>query len=203
VSDAPLREHAPLRERAAAMAARVEQEAGRVLGPDATARVRDAVHAALLPRDAAIEDDHDPRCLVPGRVVRILIADADCRDADVLCAAAFIDSVDAQLVGDASRLAPRARRLIADVPLPAPAGSDDELLERLVTAEPAATLIAVAERLDQARHLHLRPELPWAAVHAQVRDVYVPVAFRVAPRLAGRMQRWADAFERRRPGLRG
>jgi hypothetical protein len=200
-----------LRDRAAAMATRVWAEAGGVMSAGDAALVRDAVHAALARRDAALDDDHDPRCLLPGRVVRILIADAACRDADALCAAAFVDSVDPHLVGDVGVLGEPAARLRAAVPLPAlPAGlpaaatgtePDDDLLERLVTAPATAALIAVAERLDQARHLHLRPELSWATVHAQVRDAYLPVAQRVSPRLAQRLQRWADAFERRR--LRG
>ena len=182
-----------LRERPAAMVARVWAEAERVMPAGEAARVRDAVHAALVRRDAAVEDDHDPRCLMPGRVVRILIADAACRDADVLCAAAFVDTIDPHLVGDIGVLGASAARLRAAVPEP-----DEDLLERLVTVERDAAIIAVAERLDQARHLHMRPDLPWAAVHAQIRAVYVPVAVRVAPRLAQRLQRWADAFQRRR-----
>lgn len=200
-----------LRERAAAMVARVEHEASRVMPAADAARVREAVRAALLPRDRLLVDDHDPRCLVPGRVVRILIADAGCRDADVLCAAAFIDSVDPHLIGDRGLLGARAEELRAAVPLPvltaavadgvdACVADDDDLRERLVTAGTDAVLIAVAERLDQARHLHLRPDLPWPAFHAQVRDVYAPVAQRVSLKLAQRLQRWADAFERRRLG---
>jgi hypothetical protein len=198
-----------LRERAAAMVARVGHEAGRVMPAADAARVREAVRGALIPRDMTHADDHDPRILAPGRVVRILIADAFCRDADVLCAAAYIDSVDPHLTGDRAVLGARAEALRAAVPLPArafagadgaesSAADDDDLVERLVTAGPNVALIALAERLDQARHLHFRPELPWSAFHAQVRGVYIPVAQRVSPPLAQRLQRWADAFERRR-----
>jgi hypothetical protein len=202
---------AALRERAAAMVARVGHEASRVMCAADAARVRDTVRAALLTRDRLLVDEHDPRCLVPGRVARILIADAGCRDADVLCAAAFIDSVDAHLIGDRAVLGAHAEELRAAVPLPvlwaavadgaeADVAADDDLAERLVTAETDAVLIAVAERLDQARHLHFRTDLPWPAFHAQIRDVYVPVAQRVSLKLAQRLQRWADAFERRRLG---
>lgn len=200
-----------LRARAAAMLERVTLETAAALtdadprGAEAgTAAVRSALHAALHRRDRLIDDDHDPRCLLPARTVRILIADAGVRHADTLAAAAFIDSIDATLVADAAVLGEPAARILGHVPLPlerslhaVDAADGPELLERLVCAPPDASTIAVAERLDQARHLHMRPELPWVAFHAGMRDVYIPVAHRVAPVIARRMDRWAEAFGRR------
>lgn len=202
-----------LRARADAMLDRVTAEARPAVGDDGARLVRGAVLAALEPRDARF-DDHDPRCLAPARTVRILISDTVCSDTDILMAAAFVDSVDGLAPVDQSALTDRARALLAAVPLPRPtapmsdaadaadesdarAAADDDLLERLVCAEPAAAVIALVERLDQARHLHLRKDLQWAAFHAEVRAAYIPAAHRLAPRLEQRLARWGDAFERR------
>lgn len=184
-----------MRDRARSMVDRVTIEAAAVLDDAGLALVRAAVEAALEPRDALIEDDHDPRCLAPARTVRILLADTSCRDSDALAAAVFVDSVDG-FGGNTAVLTDRAAALLESVPLPT-GQYDDSLLERLVTAPPAAAVIALAERLDQARHVHLRPDLPWDAVLASVRDAYIPAARRAAPRLEQRLARWADAFERR------
>jgi hypothetical protein len=198
-----LREQAPaLRDRAQAMLERVSAEALRIMSAEDAAMVRRAVYAGLLARDRALDDDHDPRLLAPGRVVRILIADAHVTSAAVLSASALIDSVDAHFASESMRPEPAAlldavaARLCAQVPLPG-GSDDDDLLERLVVAPIEAALIAVTERLDQARHLHLRPALPWRAFHAQVRAVYVPAAQRADALIARRLERWADAFERR------
>jgi hypothetical protein len=190
-----------VRERAAAMLERVTAEARGVL-PEADALfVRAALETCLTFRDDRIENDHDSRLLHPARTLRVLIADAGCRSADALAAAAFVDTVDADLVPKFGSGAPQqgrfdaAREILVNVPVP---GTDsDDLRERLVTAPVDAAVVAIAERLDQVRHLHLRPELPWEEHYAQVREVYFPVARRLAPGLARRLHRWADAFERR------
>lgn len=184
-----------MRARARSMVDRVAIEAGAVLDDAGLALVRAAVQAALEPRDAQIENDHDPRCLAPARTVRIMLADTTCRDCDALAAAAFVDSVDG-FGGNTAVLTDRAAVLLESVPLPM-SQDDDSLLERLVSAPPAAAVIALAERLDQARHLHLRQDLPWDAVLASVRAAYIPAARRAAPLLEQRLARWADAFDRR------
>jgi hypothetical protein len=199
VESAPRTVTEPLRERAAAMVQRVTLECSAVLAHADVASIRAAVTAALRVRDQAIASDHDPRYLHPARTVLILLADAACRDADVLAAAAFVESLPgATDRPDASCLTPRARALLAAVPLPEHAG--DELLEQLVTAEPAATCIAVAERLDHARHLHLMSDVPAAPFHAGIQAVYLPVAEHTCPPLARRLERWTRAFARRRFG---
>jgi (p)ppGpp synthase/HD superfamily hydrolase len=188
-----------LRERAAAMVERVSLECSAVLAPADLACIRAAVTAALRVRDETIASDHDPRYLHPARTVLILLADVACRDADVLAAAAFVESLPGPAPrADAAALTTRARALFTAVPLPDNAG--DELLEQLVTAEPAVTCIAVAERLDHARHLHLMSDVPAASFHASIEAVYLPVAQRACPPLARRLERWARAFARRRRG---
>lgn len=199
------------------MVERVSLEVGYSMSPAAGARVADAVRNALAPRDAALDDDHDPRLLHPARTVLILLSDDGCRDADVLCAAAFAESLDEVLRADPSglevRLGGRTTRLALAVPRPANAGvltdaagaaeGEDDLLERLVSAEPAAAVVALAEMLDHARHLHLRPALNWGAIHRLVNDAYVPAAARLSPLVGRRLQRWSEAFGTRRLLRRG
>ena len=182
---------------------RVTAEARAVLTEEDALLVRAALEPCLAERDVRIADDHDTRLLHPARTIRVLIADAQCRNAAALAAAAFVDTADPDLVPPFDFVAPHhgridvyaVRAVLSQVPVPV-AGSDD-LLERLVTAPADAAVVALAERLDQVRHLHLRPELPWEEHYAQVREVYFPAAQRLAPGLARRMHRWADAFERR------
>jgi hypothetical protein len=176
----------------------VTLECRAVLADGDVARIHGAVSDALLVRDRAIEHDHDPRYLHPARTVLILLADAQCRDADTLAAAAFAESIASDPRADPACLSPDARTLLADVPLPD--DDDDALVERLVTAPPAAALIAVAERLDHARHLHLMKDVPVAQFYAGIVAAYLPVAQRISLPLARRLERWATAFARRRLG---
>jgi hypothetical protein len=181
------------------MVERVGFEAARAAGADAAATVTAAVEAALVPRDRQIADDHDVRLLHPARTVLILLSDTDCRDAATLAAAAFVETLDGTLAAPRSALAMTAGadavRLMHEVPVP---GHDaEQLLERLVSAEDAAVLMALAERLDHVRHLHLRPELDWEALHHEADTVYRPVALRASPRLARRYDRWVESFGRR------
>jgi hypothetical protein len=185
------------------MLERVTVEARAALSDADALVVRAALETCLTLRDERIPDDHDARLLHPARTIRILIADTECRSAAALAAAAFVDSEHPDLVPPFGFVAARhglvdesaVRDVLQSVPLPS-AGHDD-LLERLVTAPADAAVVALAERLDQVRHLHLRPELPWEEHHAEVRAVYFPAAQRLAPVLARRLHRWADAFERR------
>jgi hypothetical protein len=189
-----------LRFRPASMVERVGLEAGRLLPAGETVRVQAALRVALARRDPQLEDDHDSRLLHPGRTVLILLRDAHCRSADVLAAAAFIDSVDTGLRASLSLLRQAAGDaafgLASAVPAP-DAGESEGLLERLVCADTEPALIALAERLDQVRHLHLRPELPWQRLHAEVLAAWLPAAQRLSPPLARRFDRWAEAFGRR------
>ena len=146
-----------------------------------------------------LPEDH-PMALHPARTVLILFHDCGIHDAVMLSAAALIDSsvpqrsVPADVV--AAELGEKAGELKAAVPVPEAAG--EELLEQMLTAEPAAQLIALAERLDFARHLHLLPEENWLREHELIRTVYLPVALRADPMLGRRFSRWVDSFGRRR-----
>ena len=175
------------------MLERVTIEARAALPAAGAGIVRGALAESLAVRDAAIDDDHDPRYLHPARTIRIMIADGDCRSVDALAAAAFVDTVDAWLTP--APPVPGLHAIVAQVPRPELAG--DELLERIVTADIEVGLITVAERLDHARHIHLRSDVAWAPFHAQIRATYVPAARRVSAQIARRLERWADAFERR------
>jgi hypothetical protein len=175
------------------MLERVTLEARAVLSEAEAAAVHDALAQSLSHRDAHIDNDHDPRYLHPARTIRILISDGECRSAAALAAAAFVDTIDTALAPAATGAA--LIRLTDAVPRPDRDG--DQLLERLVTADADAGLIAIAERLDHARHLHLRSDLDWPSFHASIRAAYGPAARRLSARIARRLDRWADAFERR------
>jgi (p)ppGpp synthase/HD superfamily hydrolase len=185
------------------MVERVRLESGLLLAGTDAARITAAVAAALVHREPHMPHDHDPRYLHPARSVLILIADASCRSADALAAAAGTDSVDAALAPDTDVLravgGARVAALRAAVPLPAalPEAEHGALLEALVTADDDVALIALAERLDQARHLQFRTELDWHLFHAGVEAAYIPAAQRFSPPLARRFERWAEAFRRR------
>lgn len=182
-----------MRQRAQAMLERVSIEARAVLPEPAAAVVRRALAESLELRDARVADDHDPRYLHPARTIRILIADGECRSTEALAAAAFVDTVDRELAPPAP--VPALGAIVDAVPRPDVHG--DELLERLVSADIDAGLIAVAERLDHARHLHMRTDLDWPSFHEQVRSTYAPAARRCSALIARRLDRWVDAFERR------
>jgi (p)ppGpp synthase/HD superfamily hydrolase len=158
--------------------------------PDANV-VRAALSQSLEYRSGLITDERDPRLLHTARTIRILIADGACRSADALAAAAFVDTVDHFLVP----MPPVAR--LAAIVNAVPHPDADDLLERIVTADIDVGLITVAERLDHARHLHLRDDLDRHSFHAGIRAVYAPGARRFSAQIARRLERWADAFERR------
>jgi hypothetical protein len=151
------------------------------------------------PRIRALPDDHHPAYLHPGRTALILLRDVGVVPADVLAAAAVHETGDLELrVGpDAVReaLGADVADLVDSLPLP----GDERLLERLVTLGEGARLAALAERLDQVRHLHLRPDLEprWRAEHEEVGAVWTAVAERTHPRLTDRFRHWHRAFARR------
>jgi len=180
-------------ERGRAMLERVAAECRAArLSEEAVTGVARELEQSLAWRERSIDDDHDARYLHTARTIRILVADAACDDAVLLRAAARLDTVDRALEPEAA-----TSREVGDVLALVPAGDEETLAEALLTAPERVAVLAVAERLDQARHLHLRPELDWAAFHEQVERVYAPVGMRVAPKLGLRLDRWAEAFRRR------
>ncbi|HEX6559332.1 MAG TPA: hypothetical protein VF021_07710 [Longimicrobiales bacterium] len=158
-----------------------------------------AYELAVERRMAVLRDVFHPDMLHPARNVLILLEDAEIRDPDVLLAAALTETEYPALSFEPeavmARFGPRAAELLAGVPVPRVAR--DALAEQLVTAEHDVAIIAVADRLDHARHLHFRDQAVWRPFHAQIRAVYLPVAERVEARMAQRLARWASSFERR------
>lgn len=188
-----------LPERGERMLLRVATAARRLrLPPADESSIDAAVRVALEVRAAALEED-DPSFLHPARTALILLEDVRLTDPVATPAAALIDSLDPERSAKSfdlarSRLEPVVVELALRVPTPATAG--EELAEALVLAEPAARLIALAERLDHARHLHLRPGTEWRPIHESVRSIYAPLAERTEPTLARRFRWWTDMFAR-------
>ena len=150
--------------------------------------VLDVVGDALGLRARALGDEHF-ETLHPARTLLILLDDCELHDADALVAAASIDSEHAGLRPR------RSSELAGRVPLPDHDG--DRLLEELVAADTRVRLIALAERLDHARHLHLRDRSSWPGFHAGIGSVYGPVAARTHDRLARRYDWWWRTFRDR------
>ncbi len=171
------------------MQRRVERRLERSgLAVDGRERVLRAHAAALLHRLSVLADDEHFDALHPSRTLLILLDDCAVTDVRVLEAAATVESEHASL-----RVA-AANALAEAVPLPA---AHPDLLEQLVVADEDVQLIALAERLDHARHLHLRDAADWVPFHALVEDVYAPVARRTHPRLGRRYDWWQRTFRRR------
>lgn len=185
--------------RAEAMARRLGRTASR-LGMDAAARERLdlAFRAAMEPRRARLEDDHHPDYLHPARTALILMDDCHVASADVLTVALFAETRDRSLsasVDAVERISPAAVAALAR--LPVPAVEEERLLESLLALAPEEAAVAAAERLDHARHLHLRGREEWPAYHATTCSVYAPVATRADARLARRLESWCSMFRRR------
>lgn len=186
-------------DRAEAMARRLARTARRT-GIDDEGRelVLRAFRAAMGPRLARIEDDHHPDFLHPARTALILMDDAGVAEAVVLAAALLVETRDPSLAvtPDAvAALGGAVAAIVARVPLPDREG--ERLLETLLAVPPAAVRVAAAERLDLARHLHLRDPTEWEVYHDITERVYAPVAGRVDPALGARLTWWCDMFARR------
>jgi hypothetical protein len=182
------------------MADRLRRAAARcdIAAPD-IARILTAFASGLELRARVLEDPHHPQMLHTGRTALILLEDIGFADPDALALAVLFESRAASLQLGSARMralaGERAAHLANSLPI---AESDgDRVLEALLAAEPAATAVAVAERLDHARHLHLEPRAGWASFHERFAAVYVPVAERTHPRLGRRSRWWVDMFARR------
>lgn len=184
--------------RAGAMAARLVETAER-LGIDRGGRalITAAFEAAMRPRLSGGLDEHSPAYLHPARTALILMEDAGVTHATTLAAALLTETREPALRADAAdvdALGDTVRALLAAVPGPEP---EERVLESLVTAELQARLIAVAERLDHARHLHLRPREEWPGYHALTCGSYAPAAARAHPLLGRRLAWWCGMFAAR------
>jgi len=158
-------------------------------GLDAVARER-VLHAnarALVHRREVLGDDEHFDALHPSRTLLILLDDCDVTDADALTTAALVESEHDRLrveSEDAARV-------------PTAASCGDRLAEELLVAPESIRLIALAERLDHARHLHLRAATTWPAFHENIEALYAPIAERTHARLARRYAWWLGTFRRR------
>jgi len=182
------------------MAERIAGEAEHAgLAPAEVELVQRAFELAMRPRIERLADDHDPDFLHPARTVLILLEDAGCRDATTLAAGALCETVRLELAVPGAdieaALGSAVRARLDEVPVPGQA--DDELLERLVAAARDARLVALAERLDHARHLHLRPGTDWSAFHALTCEIYLPVAGWTDAALERRLRWWCGMFAQR------
>lgn len=185
-------------DRAEAMGRRLERTARR-LGMDVPGRVllERAFRAAMEPRRAQLQDHH-PDYLHPARTALILMDDCGVVDPVVLAAAMLAETRDASLAVDngvVEGISAGAARSLRR--LPSLDGEGDRLLESLLALAPEDAMIAAAERLDHARHLHLRDREEWARYHATTCSTYAPVATRANPRLAQRLHGWCSTFRRR------
>ena len=158
-----------------------------------------AYAAALDVRMRALGDVFHREMLHPARTVLILLEDTACRSETVLCAAALTESEFNELRIPDGAIRAGFGDAVADLvaAVPRPAGAGEDLLEQLLTCSDDVALIAVAERLDHARHLHFRDPSGWRAFFSQIEEVYLPFSARISERLASRLARWAGAFERR------
>jgi hypothetical protein len=153
---------------------------------------------AMGPRLVVLEDDHHPAYLHPGRVILLLLRDVGPLPAETLAAAAVHETVDEELRVAHERVRGEVGDRVAELVGSLPISGDEQLVERLVTLDEHARLAALAERLDQLRHAHLRPDLEWRAAWEEVAAVWLPVAERTHPRLADRFRNWHRAYGRRR-----
>jgi (p)ppGpp synthase/HD superfamily hydrolase len=189
-------------ERAAAMAGRLADTALRAgwAAPDA-AGLSAVFEAAVLARMPHVGDPHEPDYLHPARTALILMDDVGVADPAVIAAGLLWDSrpVPAQRLLEIARHAagPHVETLLHALPDPVPAADAGDLLEALVTAPTEVALIAIAERLDHARHLHLRDRQEWTAFHALAVSSYAIAAQRLDPVLARRWRWWTQMFRRR------
>jgi (p)ppGpp synthase/HD superfamily hydrolase len=185
--------------RAEAMGRRLLRTAGRLgIAEAGRQAMMLAFEVGMEPRLARALDDHHPDYLHPARTALILMDDAGVDDPVTLAAALITETRDRSLAAEPARVAelgPAVVAVAAEIPEPHTAG--DRLLEILVAAPAAVRLVAVAERLDHARHLHLRPEPEWAGYHATTCGAYTPVAQRTDPQLAGRLGWWCTTFQQR------
>jgi len=153
---------------------------------------------AMEPRIASLDDDHHAAYLHPGRTVLILVRDVGVSDADVLAAAALCETMDSFLRVDLDRIRETLGSVVADLLEAVPDAASDRLVEELVTAPEPVQWIALAERLDHFRHLHMREGTErWPDLHEEGTTVWLPVAERVHARLATRYRHWQKVFARR------
>lgn len=153
---------------------------------------------AMEPRVRRLGDDHHPAYLHPGRTVLVLLRDAEVSDPSALAAGALVESRDRELRVPAARIRGVLGEAMAAWVGAVPSPGSEGLAEALVTAPPEVRRVALAEHLDQLRHLHVRGPAPdWRRSFDEVVQVWLPVAERTGTRLAARYRHWTRTFRRR------
>lgn len=185
---------APVGTRAAAMAERLATTARQAgIVEEGVNRIVSVYHLAMHPRRQHLEDEHHPDYLRPGRTALILMSDLGIRDPVQIAAGALMESWRPELAAKVED--DELRAIVAAIPTPIRDG--ELLLEELLVAPEPYRIIALAERLDQVRHLHLHETEIWAARHNETVEIYLPIANRTDPTLARRFRWWCRVFEER------
>lgn len=154
---------------------------------------------AMAPRLAAISDDHDPAYLHPGRTAAILLDDLAMVDAEWIAASMLVDTARSDLEPRGETLQGLPQDVIErSRELPRP--GSQTLVEDLLALEPVALEVALAERLDHLRHIHLWDDTEQASqVYIHAVETYSRVAARSHPKLARRYAWWTRTFARKFP----
>ena len=167
-------------------------------GVDEVALIENAYWAAMQPRLDYFSDVFHHDMLHPARTALILIEQAGCRSGVQIAAGELTETLF-----EAVRIPEAVVRSVSEMvwqtvqSVPNPLDDGEALIEKLVTADRKVARVAIAERLDHARHLHMRDRSTWRPFFEQVLTVYLPVAQRVDEHLFARFERWANSFERK------
>jgi hypothetical protein len=181
------------------MANRVERTA-EVAGLDPSGRdlIGRSLETAMVPRLAALDDDHHPDYLHPGRTTVILLDDVGLADPVALSAAALLDTRRGDLEVSDGVVIEKVSFDVNAFRDSVPRSGSVTLLEDLLASEHDVLLVALAERLDLVRHAHLWDDLPAArAAHEEASEVYLKMAERTHALLAKRYAHWGRAFAAR------
>jgi (p)ppGpp synthase/HD superfamily hydrolase len=179
------------------MADRVDRTAAGA-GVDRAGRelIAKAMAAAMAPRLAAIDDDHHPDYLHPGRTAVILLDDVGLADPLALAAACLLDTRRSDFEPSDPQVTEDVSPAVTAFRVAVPRSGSVTLLEDLLASEPEVVLVALAERLDQVRHAHFWGDRSEAlAAHQEAADVYLKMAERANDRLAARYNSWCRAFK--------
>lgn len=186
-------------DRGAAMAMSVVKAARACGLPPEGLDLLSRAHAlAMKPRVDALDDDHHPVYLHPGRSVLVLLRDVGPLPAEVLASAAVHDTEDEKLRVPLATVREVLGDEVADIVESLPLPGDERLTERLIILDEGPRLAALAERLDHLRHAHLREDRAWwREIHEETGVAWLPVAERTNARLATRYRHWHRTFGRR------
>ena len=181
------------------MSNRVEQTA-RAAGVDRPGLdlIGTAIKVAMAPRLTAIDDDHDPDYLHPGRTIVVLLDDVGLAEPVALAAACLLDTRREDLEAPDGEVSERVGPAVTAFRDAVPRSGSGTLLEDLLASESDIVLVALAERLDQVRHAHLWGNPSEArAAHHEASEVYLRMAERTHAQLAARYTSWCRAFRER------